>query len=100
MKGSYGFKLLTPTCIFLTYLHIFGKRELKPDHEIEKSMWYFNYHFLLLPEPFQFFILYKMVKFVLVGMESIVGKGENNCINRISPFSKAYVFKAYLSQPL
>ena len=35
------------------------KRELKPDHEIEKSIRYFNYHFLLLPpQPFQFFIVF------------------------------------------
>ena len=53
--------------------HIFGKHEIKADHEIEKSIWYFN--FLLLPQPFQFFIfllnllckliIYEMVKFVL-----------------------------------
>ena len=47
--------LRTPTCPLSTYLHIFGKRELKPDHEIEKSIRYFDYHFLLLPQPFQFF---------------------------------------------
>ena len=68
-------KLWTPTCTLPTYLYIFGKRELKPDHEIQKSIRYINYHFLLLPQPFQFFIfllnllcnliLYEMVKFVL-----------------------------------
>ena len=54
---------------------MFGKCELKPDNDIEKSIRYFNYHFLSLPQPFQFFIfllnllckliLYEMVKFVL-----------------------------------
>ena len=56
---TQGFKLRTPTCTLPTYLHIFGKRELKPDHEIEKSIQYFNYHFLLLPQPLPvFFIFY------------------------------------------
>ena len=57
-SDNKGFKLRTPTCTLPTYLHIFGKRELKPDHEIEKSILYFNCHFLLLPQPFQFLIYF------------------------------------------
>ena len=101
-SSDHSFKLRTPTCTLLTYLHILGKHELKPDHNIEKSIQFFNYHFLLLPQPFHFYsflILYEIMKFVFIGMENTVGKGENTCINRMFSFSND-VFKAYLSQPL
>ena len=59
-----GFKIGTPTCTLPTYLHIFCKGELKPDHEIQKSLRYFKYHFLLLPQPFQFFTFFNCINYV------------------------------------